>query len=121
MERFFLGAFEILDREPGLARLGFKEIERLIEGLPPERVAAHQAADDQALTAAFSLWAKRGLLDPNFEEAFRGLVPAVFVLAMHKDDFPPGSYGPAVRLIAEALAMRLTIPEASPKELNNDE
>jgi AcrR family transcriptional regulator len=111
MERFFLGAFDILEREPGLARTGFKDIERLMEGLPPERLAAHQAADDKALSEAFARWSRDGLLAPGFDQAFRGLVPALFVLAMHKEDFPPGSYGPATRLIAEALAMRITEPK----------
>jgi hypothetical protein len=26
---------------------------------------------------------------------------------MHREDFPPGSYQPAVKLIAEALALRI--------------
>jgi Transcriptional regulator len=107
LERFFLGAFAILEREPGLASMGFKEVESLIEGLPPERVAAHQADDDHALEQAFARWANEGLLEPGLLEDFRGLVPAIFVLAMHREDFPDGSYASATRLISQALALRL--------------
>ncbi len=107
IERFFLGALEILEREPGLARITMKDIGALIERLPPERMRAHQAADNQALGEAFGRWAGNGLLSPDFADAFRGLVPALFSIAMHREDFPAGSYQPAVKLIAEALAMRI--------------
>jgi AcrR family transcriptional regulator len=107
IQRFFTGTFEILEREPGLARLGMKEIQAIIERLPPERIEAHQAADNMVLEEAFGRWISEGLLSPDLITAFRGLVPALFSIAMHKEDFPPGSYQPAVKLIAEALAMRV--------------
>ena len=108
IERFFRGCFEILAREPGLARLGMKDIQTIIERLPPGRIAAHQAADKQVLEETFGSWETSGLLAPDVVAGFRGLVPALFSIAMHKDDFPQGSYEPAVRLIAEALALRIS-------------
>jgi AcrR family transcriptional regulator len=107
VERFFVGAFEILRREPGLASIGIREIQSIIDRLPPERIASHQVADSRALSEAFGKWVDRGLLSPDLREAFRGLVPALFSIALHRDDFPPGTYEPAVRLIAEALALRI--------------
>jgi len=107
VERFFLGAFEILEREPGLARLGMSEIQAIIDRLPPERIKAHQAADNRVLSETFARWVNDGLLAADLVDAFRGLVPALFSIAVHRDDFPPGSYEPAVKLIAEALAMRI--------------
>ena len=86
-----------------------------MENLPPERVAAHQAADSDVLKEAFAGWFRDGLLAEGQEKALRGLVPAVFVLVMHKDDFPEGSFKPTVRLIAEALAMRIAAPEEGAK------
>jgi AcrR family transcriptional regulator len=107
IERFFLGTFEILSREPGLARLGMKDIQTILERLPPERIAAHQAVDNKVLEGTLGSWVSRGLLTPDIVVAIRGLVPALFSVAMHREDFPAGSYEPAVRLIAEALAMRI--------------
>jgi AcrR family transcriptional regulator len=107
IERFFLGTFKILEREPGLAHLGMKEIQTIIERLPPVRIHAHQAADNRALEETFGRLVAKGLLTPDIVAAFRGLVPALFSIAMHKGDFPPGSYQPAVKLIAEALALRI--------------
>jgi AcrR family transcriptional regulator len=107
IERFFLGAFEILEREPGLARMGIKEIQSVIERLPPERIEAHQANDNRVLGETFGRWVKQGLVPAKLIDAFRGLVPALFSIAMHQEDFPPGSYHPAVKLIAEALALRI--------------
>ena len=107
IERFFLGAFEIVEREPGLAHLGMKDIQTIIERLPPERIEAHQAADNRVLEETFGRWVADGLLTPDIVAAFRGLIPALFSIAMHREDFPPGSYQPAVRLIAEALALRI--------------
>ena len=107
IERFFLGAFEILQREPGLAKLGMKDIQAIMERLPPERMEAHQAADRRVLDETFGKWVSEGLLDAGISDALRGLVPALFSIAMHKEDFPPDSYHPTVKLIAEALAMRI--------------
>lgn len=53
----------------------------------------------------FEGWVTEGFLSQNLIAAFRGLVPALFSIAIHKEDFPPGSYPPAVKLIAEALAL----------------
>jgi len=113
LTRFFQGAFEMIEKEPGLSRLGFKEIERLIEVLPPERIEAHQANDSKVLESAFADWASRGLIDPSVLDAMAGIGAAIFSMAMHKEDFPPGSYEPAMRLIAEALAMRISAPGLS--------
>jgi len=107
LERFFLGAFEILEREPGLANVRQKEIQAIIDRLPPERIAAHQARDSEVLTEAFQRWSRHGLLAADLSEAFRGLVPALFSIAIHREDFPPGTYAPAVRLIAQSLALKI--------------
>ena len=107
IERFFLGAFEILERQPGLAKLGMKDIQTVIERLPPERIAAHQAEDNRVLEETFGKWISEGVVDPAAAAALKGLVPALFSIAMHKEDFPPDSYHPTVKLIAEALAMRI--------------
>lgn len=115
MTDFFLGAFEMIEKEPGLTSLGMREVERLVEALPPERVAAHQANDNRVLEEAFSAWAKQGLIDMGALAGLPGIPAALFSIALHQDDFPPGSYGPAVRLIAEALAMRITAPGPSPE------
>lgn len=114
--RFFLGAFEILEREPGLAKLSFGEIERLMDALPPERIAAHKAADEKAMEAAFTQWARGGFIDPAGLATLAGLVPALFAIALHKADFPPGSFEPTVKIIAEALAMRLAPEPEGGKE-----
>ena len=111
IERFFLGAFEILEREPGLANLGIREIQTIIERLPPERLAAHQMVDNRVLRETFGRWVSEGLLSRDVSEAFRGLVPALFSIAMHRQDFPPGTYHPTVKLIAQALALRLSMGE----------
>jgi len=110
---FFLGALDMIDKEPGLSRLGSKDIERLIEALPPERVTAHQANDERVLEATFKDWAERGLVDKGVLGALPGIPSALFAMAVHKEDFPPGTYGPATRLIAEALAMRIAAPEGA--------
>lgn len=107
IERFFLGAFEILERQPGLAKLGMKDIQTVIERLPPERIAAHQAEDNRVLKETFGKWMSEGVVDAAASIALRGLVPALFAIAMHKEDFPPDSYHPTVKLIAEALALRI--------------
>lgn len=108
LERFFMGAFQILEREPGLATLGVKDIQMIIERLPPERIEAHKAADDRALMKAFQGRSGQELFSPQLAAALRGLAPALFAIALHREDFPPESYLPTVRLLSEALAMRIS-------------
>ena len=107
IERFFLGSFEILQKQPGLAHMGFGDIQRLMEGLPPERLAQHQANDNKAIEKTFADWAERGLVDPLALAAMPGIIGALLSMAIHKDDFAPGFFEPAVKIMAEALAMRL--------------
>ncbi|HTP59408.1 MAG TPA: TetR/AcrR family transcriptional regulator, partial [Spirochaetia bacterium] len=53
IERFFRGAFAILEKEPGLTQMNTREIQALIERLPPERLKAHQDADTMVLGETF--------------------------------------------------------------------
>jgi hypothetical protein len=41
-------------------------------------------------------------------QGLQGLAAALFSIAVHRDDFPAGSFEPTVRLLAEALALRIT-------------
>jgi AcrR family transcriptional regulator len=107
IERFFLGSFEILQAEPGLARMSFGDIQRLMEGLPPERLAEHQANDNKVIEKTFADWAERGLIDSHALAAMPGIIAALFSMVIHKDDFAPEIFEPAAKLISEALAMRL--------------
>ncbi len=111
LERFFLGAFELLEREPGLAKIGSKDLQLLMEKLPPERVAEHQAADGLAIEEAMA--PLLGLGGEPVLERFHGVAMAIFVIAMHREDFPPESYDETVRFIASALAAKLAL-EAEP-------
>lgn len=107
LQRFFAEAMAILGREPGMARLGMGEILRIMERLPPERLEAHQAADAKVAAEAVAGWVSSGLLSPEDAPALSGVFSALFVLAVHRGDFAPGTYEATSGLIAEALAMRL--------------
>lgn len=116
LERFFLAAFEILEREPGLAKLGFKDIEPVIARLPAERIAAHKANDERVLAEAFASWAKRDAVGAETMGSLGGLGMAVFMLAIHREDFPAGSYGQVTRILARALARELSEGASLPPE-----
>jgi AcrR family transcriptional regulator len=107
LERFFTSAFALLEREPGLARMGTSEIEMLMEKLPRERILAHQERDKLALDSAMKAWIEDGLVREEDVPALGGVMSSIFAIAIRRGDFPEGSYVPAVELIAEALAMRL--------------
>ncbi len=107
LERFFLSALEIFDREPGLAKLGMNEMALLIERLPPERVKAHQAEDARAVSSTLADWVQRGLISEVDLPGLSGVLNSLFAIAIHRKDYPAGTYEPTVRLIAEGLAMRL--------------
>ena len=107
LENLILGAFAVFQREPGLLRIRPRDIEELALRLPPERLAAHQAADRDVLGQAFATWEAEGLVDPGRREALPALIPLVFALALHRDDFPAESFEPMTRLLAASLAATL--------------
>lgn len=108
LQDLFAEAFSLLEQEPGLVRLGFKEVELLKERLPPERIVLHQAKDEAVLTKALGAWVEAGILQVKDLPAMEGLFMAIFVLALHREDFPPGTWAAMTPLLSEALALRLT-------------
>jgi len=106
-EQFFSGIRGLFDREPGLAKLGFVDVLEIMDRLPPERLATHQANDESRIAEAARSWVDAGLIEATDLPAIPGLLDALFVLAMHRDDFRPGAYEPALQLLSEALAQRL--------------
>lgn len=107
LEDLFTEAFALLEKEPGLAMLGFREVDLLKEKLPPERIALHQAKDGAVLEETLGSWVGAGILDARDLPALEGIFMSIFVLAMHREDFREGSWEAAVGLISQALAMRL--------------
>ncbi len=116
LKRFFEGLFAVLEREPGVARLSLREIADILDRLPPERLAAHQKFDDQVLLKELGHWVDRGILDGADLPALPGVIRSLFILALHREDYEPGTYAPAVRLIAEALALRIARCDGCPVE-----
>jgi AcrR family transcriptional regulator len=107
-EAFFRGTFALLDREPGLAAMNSREVALLMERLPPERLAAHQEADRLTFEQALGSLIATGVLAPADAPAFPGVVMALFAAVVFRDQFPPGSWGPAAELTAQALALRFS-------------
>lgn len=107
LETLFVEAFAILDKEPGLASLGFRDVNLLLERLPPERVQAHKANDERVMMEALAAWRGADIIAVEDIPALEGVFDSIFILAMHREDFPKGSFEPAMRVMAEALALRL--------------
>ena len=116
IERLILGAFAVFQREPGLLRVRPRDIEDLAARLPPERLAAHQATDRDVLEHAFAAWETEGLVAPAGRDALPALIPLIFAMALHRDDFPADSFEPMTRLLASSLAAKLAPSTGEPHE-----
>lgn len=113
-QRFFQGVLTLLDREPGLATMNSREVGFLMERLPPERLAAHQAEDRRAFDEALGRLLEGGVLAQADAAAFPGVMMILFSLVVSRDLFPTGTWGPSSNLLTEALASRFaTKAEAS--------
>ncbi|MDP3178839.1 MAG: TetR/AcrR family transcriptional regulator [Spirochaetaceae bacterium] len=106
LKRFFSEALRLVEREPALARLGSGEIQYIVERLPQERIAAHQAADRSVLTEAFGRWVDAGIIAREDLPALIGSVQFIFLLAMHKDEMVAGTFESTADLLVDALAAR---------------
>lgn len=107
LEALFTEAFAILGKEPGLASLSFREVDLLMEKLPPERIAAHLANDEKVMRETYEAWRGADIIEDEDFPALMGIFNCVFIIAMHHEDFPKGSFEPTARFMAEAFAMRL--------------
>lgn len=107
LETFIIKALEVFERQPGLLRVTPRDIEDLTLRLPPERLAAHQSADRNVLDQAFAEWGASGGLSEDSEAALPALVPLLFIMALHREEFPAGSFGPMARILARALSASL--------------
>lgn len=104
LEQFFLGLLEMLEKEPGLALLSFSEIDRIIARLPQERINQHQEKDMREMHVFFSIWIERGILNAEDLDDFQGIPMALFTLAMHREEFPEGTYTATINRVVSALA-----------------
>lgn len=109
-ERFFLGVYAVLDLQPGLARVQTQDVRFLMERLPPERMAAHQAEDRRALEEGFGRLVSLGLLDAKDIPGLAGVVTSIFFQCLNRHDYPAGLWEPMVRVTSEALAQRFSSP-----------
>lgn len=105
-EAFFRGTFALLDREPGLARMAGGEVQRLIEALPPARLAAHQEADRKTIEAALGRLVARGDLATGDAVTLEGVLASIFAMSLFRQNYPPGTWDTTVAFVSQALAAR---------------
>jgi AcrR family transcriptional regulator len=88
-------------------RFSRDEYEQLLRRLPPERVAAHLAADE-AFAATFAVaWAAQGAPLAAPPRLVAGLIRALFFVSMHADDFGADAYPEVIADLVATLAARL--------------
>lgn len=105
-EAFFRGTFALLDREPGLARMAGADVQRLIENLPPERLAAHQEADRKVIEAAVGRLVARGDLATGDAATLEGVLASIFAMSLFRENYPPGAWETTVAFVSQSLAAR---------------
>lgn len=112
LEEFFLGMFDMLEREPGLSSLNTRELGLLMERLPPDRLARHQSRDQGVMETAMVHWLAHGLISQEGSTVLYGLVMAVLAMGFFREMFPGDSYRQSTRWISRALAHSLVPKEA---------
>lgn len=105
-EAFFRGTFALLEREPGLARMAGADVQRLIEALPAERLAAHQRADREVLDAAVGRLVARGDLAAGDAPTLEGVLASLFAMSLFRQNYPPLAWETTVAFVSQALAAR---------------
>jgi AcrR family transcriptional regulator len=108
LERAFARAFELVEKESALRWLDGAMMERLARALPPERIAAHVAADTVALERLCDAWRTEGLLaDGIGPEELAGASYAAFLVAAGLRNLPEPASSSARRVVARGLALSL--------------
>lgn len=107
-EAFFRGTFALLEREPGLARMAGPDVQRLIEALPAQRLAAHQEADRKTIEAAVGRLVAQGDLAAGDAATLEGVLASIFAMSLFRQNYPPGTWEASVVFVSQALAARYT-------------
>jgi AcrR family transcriptional regulator len=107
MRALLAQAVEAWKREPAFTRMSGADYELLMRRLPPERVAAHGANDEQFAAVFTAAWAAEGVVLREPPELVSGLLRALFFVSMHEDEFAGGSYQHVLATLIAMLAERL--------------
>jgi AcrR family transcriptional regulator len=97
-----------LDEHPFLRRLLDPEtLSELTLRVPPERLAAHQAADREYFVELLQSWKRRGWLHPEVEPGVAfDVLTAVFSITLQRELLGAGAVQRALVEISEAVATR---------------
>lgn len=88
-------------------RFSRAEYELLLRRLPPERVAAHLAADEAFAEEFAAAWAAQGVALAAPPRLVAGLIRALFFVSLHEDDFGDGVFPAVIAALVAMLAERL--------------
>lgn len=92
-------------------RFSRSEYELLLLRLPPERVAAHLAADEAFAGEFVAAWAAQGVHLAAPPQLVAGLIRALFFVSMHEGDFGEGMYPAVIAALVTMLAGHLIADE----------
>lgn len=88
-------------------RFSRAEYELLLRRLPPERVAAHIAADEAFAERFAAAWAAQGAPLAAPPRLVAGLIRALFFVSMHAEEFGEEVYPAVIADLVVTLAVRL--------------
>jgi AcrR family transcriptional regulator len=92
-------------------RFSRAEYELLLRRLPPERVAAHLAADEAFAGEFVAAWAAHGVALTAPPRLVAGLIRALFFVSIHEADFGEGVFPEVIDSLVSMLAERLIAGE----------
>jgi AcrR family transcriptional regulator len=114
MQALLAEAVAAWKREPAFTRMSGTDYEQLLRRLPPERVTAHLANDQQFAMVFAAAWAAEGVLLREPPELVSGLLRALFFVSMHEEEFAAGSYNQVLATLIAMLAEHL-VGEGEPR------
>ncbi len=105
---FLKSSLSAVENEPVLMRfLKGEEYQKLMESLPSHYREEHTSEDIETLRPTLQRWQESGYLVDEPIPAIVGVIRAVYLLLLHKEDIGPGNFSEVtdllIRLIAQGL------------------
>ena len=95
---------------PLTARVGRDEYAQLLRKLPPERIAAHQAADAGFAVEFVAHWDAAGVHIRAEPTLVAELIRSLFFLSLHADEFGAGMFEPVADVLIDGIVAHVLQP-----------
>lgn len=116
IQRFLLYSLRMMDESPLLRQMMERgEMELLFRKLPKHMLERNFIEDQDALLPVITAWKKAGILPETAPESIVGMVRALALLALHKNEIGEAQFTSTIELLVDLLSAGMLAVSKQPE------